>query len=106
MKKQQQVIGACLLYSISARVIANLPVPPVSDYSSNSQDWITVGQNLGVRAAHMFLLLLGAAILGGVAAGIFRGYQAAQERQETSLFFKAVGVGIIWSSITAPPSLR
>jgi hypothetical protein len=80
-------------------VYAQLPKPPMADYADGSRDWIEVGQSLGVKAGNLFLLLLGVAILGGVASGILRGYQAAQERQETSLFFKSVGVGIICAAL-------
>jgi hypothetical protein len=90
MKKK---LLTCYLMTQSAW--AALPIPPASDYASGSRDWIAVGQTLGVKAANVILMLLAVALLAGVAAGMLRGYQAAQERQETSLFFKAVGIGII-----------
>jgi len=90
----------CLLITlITHPAVANLPTPPIDDYATQGKDWIQVGQTLGVKAAHLFLLLLGVALLGGIASGMLKGYHAAQERQETSHFFKAVGIGIICAAL-------
>lgn len=73
---------------------ANIPTPPSYEYAQDG-DWLRTGQAIGNKAVHIFLIFMGVALLVGVFAGILRGYQSAQERQEMSHFFKAVGVGLI-----------
>ena len=83
-----------LLLLFTHTAVAALPKPASYEYAQDG-DWIKVAETIGDKATHVFLIFLGVALLGGVFSGILRGYQSAQERQEMSHFFKAVGVGLI-----------
>lgn len=89
----RQIISGFLVL-LSHPAWANLPTPPEYEYSKNG-DWLQVAEAVGDKATHLFLIFLAVGLLGGVFSGILRGYQSAQERQEMSHFFKAVGVGLI-----------
>ena len=89
-----QYIIVAITTLLTGPVWANLPTPPAYEYSKNG-DWLTVAENVGDKATNIFLIFMAVALLGGVFSGILRGYQSAQERQEMSHFFKAVGVGLI-----------
>lgn len=94
IRRWRSAITAGLMAVYTHPVLANLPTPAAYQYADNG-DWLLVAKNIGDKAANLFLLFLGVALLGGVVSGILRGYHSAQERQEMSHFFKAVGVGII-----------
>lgn len=72
----------------------NLPTPPAYEYSSNG-DWLSVAESVSDKSVNIFLGFMGIALIIVVFSGWLRGYQAAQERQEMSHFFKALGVGFI-----------
>jgi len=79
---------------LAPNTLANLPTPPDYEYARDG-DWLRVAQAIGDKAINLLLVFLAVGLLAGVFSGMLRGYQSAQERQEMSHFFKAVGVGLI-----------
>jgi hypothetical protein len=96
--KRAQALGPSILFILTTMLtpsaLANLPTPPDYEYARDG-DWLRVAQAIGDKAIHLLLIFLAVGLLAGVFSGMLRGYQSAQERQEMSHFFKAVGVGII-----------
>lgn len=78
---------------------AALPTPPASDMASGSKDWIDVGGSLINKVLSIGCIAIGAALLVGVAAGILKSYQVAQERQDLGHFFKMLVVGLLAAAI-------
>ena len=85
---------ATSLLGFTHSAFADLPTPASYEYAQDG-DWLKTGQAIGNKSVNIFLIFLGVALIIVVFSGILRGYQTAQERQEMSHFFKAVGVGLI-----------
>lgn len=88
-------IVSCYVSSLQAA----LPTPPVSDMASGSKDWIDVGGNLINKVLSIGCIAMGGALLVGVAAGILKSYQVAQDRQDLGHFFKMLVVGLIAAAL-------
>ena len=78
---------------------AELPTPPASDMANGSKDWIDVGGSLATKALSIVSVIMGAALLVGVAAGTLKSYHVAHERGDLGHFFKMLVVGLLVAAI-------
>jgi hypothetical protein len=89
-----------LLVSLSASpVFAELPVPPSNEMPSGSKGWIDVFGALVYKVLSIGSIVIGAAILLGVAAIIFSAYHVAHQKQDLGHFFKMMVVGLLAAAI-------
>lgn len=84
---------------MTTSVYADLPKPPDSEIASSSKGWIDVGQGMLYKILSISSVVLGAAILLGVAGSILKAYHVAHERQDLGHFFKMLVVGLLAAAI-------
>jgi hypothetical protein len=103
MKKWLSALSYGLLTSFvslaASPVLADLPVPPSNEMPSGSKGWIDVFGALVYKALSIGSVVIGAAILLGVAAIIFSSYHVAHQKQDLGHFFKMMVVGLLAAAI-------
>lgn len=97
-KLEENLLKLIILF-FTAPVWADLPKPPATDMPSGSKDWIDVGGSLINKVLSIACIALGAILLVGVAGGILKAYQVAQDRQDLGHFFKMLIVGLLVAAI-------
>lgn len=99
LKKCVDVVLALFVSITAPPVWADLPKPPDSEMASGSKGWIDVGQGMLYKILSISSVVLGAAILLGVAGSILKAYHVAHERQDLGHFFKMLVIGLLAAAI-------